>query len=86
MGNFQFRIPELVITDPILLWLFNHGWEQPGWGQTDANQLTLALALYQLAERFTDAATRTAIQGAASNAVANLSQKIVGGAAAAAMA
>jgi hypothetical protein len=83
MGGFNFRIPELVITDPILLWLFNHGWEDPVWGQTDANQLTLALALYQLAGRFTDAATRGAIQGAATKAVSLLSQKIVDGGAAA---
>jgi hypothetical protein len=79
VGEFQFRIPELVITDPILLWLFNHGWEDPGWGQTEANQLTLALALHQLAERITDPATRGAIQIAAVKAVATLSRKVVGG-------
>lgn len=83
MGNFEVRIPELVVRDPILLWLFNHGWEDPGWGQTEANQLTLALAINQLAARFTDAGTRTAIQGATAKAVASLSQKIVAGGAAA---
>lgn len=79
MGEFNFRVPELVVTDPILLWLFNHGWEDPSWGQTDANQLTLALALYQLAGRFNDDNTRTAIQAATNRAVASLSQKIVAG-------
>ena len=83
MGNFELRIPELVVRDPILLWLFNHGWEEPGWGQTDANQLTLAVAINQLAARFTDAGTRTAIQSATSKAVSSLSQKIVAGGAAA---
>jgi len=81
MGGFNFKIPELVVTDPILLWLFNHGWEDPTWGQSEANQLTLALALHQLAGRFTDAGTRAAIQGAATKAVANLAQKIVAGSA-----
>jgi len=84
MGNFEFRIPELMVTNPILLWLFNHGWEEPGWGQTDANQLTLALAINQLAGRFTDTATRAAIQSATARAVASLSQKIAAGASAAA--
>ncbi|HEV2424609.1 MAG TPA: hypothetical protein VGZ29_07265 [Terriglobia bacterium] len=79
MGNFQFKVPELVVTNPILLWLFNHGWEDPEWGKSEANQLTLALAINQLAARFTDAGTRAAIQGATAKAVAGLSQKIVAG-------
>jgi len=70
---------ELEVTNPILIWLFNHGWEDPEWGRTDANQLTLAVAINQLAERFTDAGTRTAIQSATAKAVSNLSQKIVAG-------
>jgi len=74
---------ELVVTNPILLWLFNHGWEDPTWGQTEANQLTLAVAINQLAARITDAGTRTAIQTATTKAVANLSQKIVAGSTAA---
>jgi hypothetical protein len=83
MGNFEMRIPELVVRDPILLWLFNHGWEDPGWGQTEANQLTLAVAIHQLAGRFADAGTRAAIQAATAKAVSSLSQKVVAGAAAA---
>lgn len=73
----------LEVTNPILLWLFNHGWEDPTWGQTEANQLTLAVAINQLAGRITDAGTRTAIQTATAKSVANLSQKIVASAAAA---
>jgi len=70
---------ELEVTNPILIWLFNHGWEDPTWGQTDANQLTLAVAINQLAGRISDAGTRTAIQTATAKSVANLSQKIVAG-------
>jgi len=83
MSNFAVRIPELEVTNPILLWLFNHGWEDPEWGQIEANQLTLAVAINQLAARFTDAGTRTAVQAATAKAVASLSQKIVAGGAAA---
>lgn len=83
MGNFQLRVPELVANDPILLWLFSHGWEDPSWGQSDANQLTLAVAINQLAGRFTDAGTRAAIQSATAKAVSGLAQKIVAGGAAA---
>jgi hypothetical protein len=79
MGDFNFRIADLLVSDPILLWLFNRGWEDPTWGQAVANQLTLALALHQLAGRFSDAGTREAIQGAANRAVAALAQRLVAG-------
>src|SRR5205085_3728628 len=30
----RFDVSEiLVVINPILLWLFKHGWEEPGWGQ-----------------------------------------------------
>ena len=33
----------LVVTNPILLWLFKHGWEDPGWGRDDASQILILL-------------------------------------------
>ena len=31
MNPFQLSTPILTVTNPILLWLFRHGWEDPEW-------------------------------------------------------
>ncbi len=76
MGNFL----EVLL----LSLLFNRGWEDPTWGQNETNQLTLVVAINQLAGRLADPTTRTAIQTATAKGVAGLSQKIVAGGSAAA--
>jgi hypothetical protein len=42
------------VTNPILLWLFKHGWEDPGWGHMPINQVTLGLALHDLGAKIAD--------------------------------
>ncbi len=40
--------------NPVLLWLFRHGWEEPGWGRSPAGQVATALIIHELAGRITD--------------------------------
>ena len=51
----------LAVTNPILLWLFKHGWEDPGWGRDDASQISILSALHALAK--SDLRHRTARRG-----------------------
>lgn len=54
MTDFTFNVPALAVTNPIWLWLFKHGWEDPSWGRLPINQAALGLALHGLAERVAD--------------------------------
>jgi hypothetical protein len=60
------KIPKQVVTNPIWLWLFRHGWEDPGWGSRTIDQHTLALAILAASENISDAETRAKIKGSAS--------------------
>jgi hypothetical protein len=63
-----------------ILWLthyFNGHWEDPEWGKSEVGQLTLKLAMYEMAGKINDAALarqlqgplRAAVHGDAQNAV-----------------
>lgn len=65
-----------VVTDPVLLWLFRHGWEDPGWGRRDAGQVILTAAIHELAERLTDADARRAVQKEAARALKQLAVRM----------
>lgn len=54
MTDFNFNVPALAVTNPIWLWLFKHGWEDPSWGRLPINQVALGLALHGIAERVAD--------------------------------
>ena len=77
MATSSVRVPQAAEINPILLWLFRHGWEDPSWGTRPSDQLTLALAIHELASHVTDATTRGEIHAATAKAVANLSKRIV---------
>lgn len=43
------NVPAKVVTNPILLWLFRHGWEDPTWGSTPVGRIAIASAIHELA-------------------------------------
>lgn len=70
-------IPTATVTNPILLWLYRHGWEDPDWGQSRVGQLVINVAIYDLASRLSDSEVGAELQKTAQRAVAKLSQQIV---------
>ncbi len=68
MGNkITERLPTLVETNPIWLWLFAHGWEDPTWGQ-DYNQVFVAATIQRLSGMLKDGALARQINGLAAQA------------------
>jgi hypothetical protein len=59
------KAPILQVTNPIWLWFFSHGWEDPGWGQSDAGQVAISTAIHEIASQIADEETRKQIQRAA---------------------
>lgn len=48
------KLPTASVTNPILLWLFKQGWEDPGWGHLPVNQVALGLILHDLGNKLSD--------------------------------
>ncbi len=69
--------PVLTVTNPVLLWLFRHGWEDPDWGRRPMDQLTIALAIHDLAAKMEDEDTRKQIQRIAAKEVTKVAQIVV---------
>jgi hypothetical protein len=76
MNPFQFNTPILTVTNPVLLWLFRHGWEDPGWGRTPVGQIAIASTVYELANQLGDAAVRKQIQAGAAKAMAITAERM----------
>ncbi len=68
-------IPVETITNPILLWLFRHGWEDPNWGHIPTNQVALGLALHDLSTRLANPELKDQLQHIAQKVVADNSQR-----------
>ena len=71
------KLPIATVTNPVLLWLFRHGWEDPDWGHSTMDQLTIALAVHDLAGKMADVDARKQIQNLAAKTVAKVAQEIV---------
>jgi hypothetical protein len=69
----------LVVTNPILLWLFKHGWEDPGWGQDDATQISILSAVHALAGQIADPELRAEATKLAADGLARVAQRMAGG-------
>lgn len=63
--------PEGPEDNPILVWLFKHGWEDPDWGQSPVGQVVTAAVIYQLANRIGDAEVRSVLTGSAAKIITN---------------
>ena len=76
MNHSEVRVPPAVLTNPWLLWLFNHGWEDPGWGQTPVGQITIATAIHELAGHLSDVEIKKQIQTATGSVVASVAGRM----------
>jgi hypothetical protein len=75
----KFDLSELlVVTNPILLWLFKHGWEDPSWGRDDASQISILSALHALADQIADTELRAQFKKLSSEGRAKVANRIAG--------
>ena len=72
------RLPALRVTNPILLWLFAHGWEDPDWGQSPIGQVAISAALQELAKSVADRNVSSQIQKLAVQHAAKVAQGMGG--------
>jgi len=68
----------LVVTNPILLWLFKHGWEDPGWGRDDASQISILSAVHALADQISDTELRAQVKKLSSKGIAKVANRMAG--------
>ena len=54
--------PEGPEDNPMLVWLFKHGWEDPDWGQSPVGQVVTASVIHELANRVTDSEIRKEVR------------------------
>jgi hypothetical protein len=71
------KVPTLVEQNPILIWLYEHGWESPDWGQSARGQLVHALIIHDAASKITDTEARKAIQSTTAKILEKATKKIV---------
>ena len=77
MTDFVGHLPVATVTNPILLWLFKHGWEDPEWGRMPINQVTLGLALHDLGAKLADRDLQEQVRAIAQKVVAENAQRVV---------
>jgi hypothetical protein len=70
------EMPTLVVTNPWLLWLFQHGWEDPNWGKRAPDQVTIAIAIHELAAKVADVEMRNRIQSSAARLMVTAAQVV----------
>lgn len=77
MAEFDIKIPLAAVINPVLLWLFRHGWEDPGWSAQPVNQVALGLAIHDLGSKIADHSIQEQVQALAQKVVATNAQRIV---------
>lgn len=70
------EMPVLTVTNPIWLFLFKHGFEDPNWGKRPIEQQIIAIAIHELSAMITHEDTRTQIQSSISKSMIALSQDL----------
>jgi hypothetical protein len=68
--------PQIRVTNPLLLALFAHGWEEIIPPTGPLNQVTLGLAIHELASNVSDESARKAIRSAAAAVVAKNAKSV----------
>lgn len=63
--------------NPILLWLYRHGWEDPDWGTTINGQVILAATIHEMAGQIANETVRLDIQKVTARAIGELSRQLV---------
>lgn len=77
MSGLTTHLPLSTVTNPILLWLFKHGWEDPSWGHLPINQVALGLVLHDISEKLADRNLQEQVQAIARKVVAENTQHAV---------
>jgi len=65
--------------NPVLLFLFDRGWEDPDWGLSPVGQVVTASVIHEFANRITDSETSKEIKNIAGKIVELNSKKMVSG-------
>jgi hypothetical protein len=78
MAELNVHVPMLAVTNPILLWLFKHGWEDPSWGRMPINQVALGLMLHELSGKLANAGLREQLAQIAGQVVAENAREVLG--------
>ncbi len=65
------------VSNPILRWLAEHGWEDPGWGNMAMYQVTVGLALHEISTKIADRELQGQIQAIAQKIVLENAQQVV---------
>ncbi len=66
----------LIVRDIVLLWLYRHGWEDPGWGGRETKEALAATSIYELANQIGDRELRNEIRKAAGKALGEVAKKM----------
>jgi len=77
MSEFTAHVPVATVTNPVLLWLFKHGWEDPSWGRMPINQVALGLVLHEISTKIADQALQEQVQVIAEKVVTANAQRAV---------
>lgn len=77
MSEILTKLPTATITNPILLWLFKNGWEDPSWGQLPVNQVALGLILHDLGNKLADRNLQEQIHEIAQKIVVDNARSVV---------
>jgi hypothetical protein len=76
MNPFQLSTPILTVTNPVLLWFFRKGGEDPEWGLTPVGQIAIASIIYEMANQLSEPELRRQIQAGAANAMARTAERM----------
>ena len=78
MTNKYVGDPQIRVTNPVLLWLIAHGWEEPVPPTGPMSQVTVGLAIHEIASKVNDEAARKAIKSAAAGVIAKNAKAVAG--------
>lgn len=77
MTDLTAKIAFSAVTNPILLWLFKHGWEDPNWGNLPVNQVALGLILHDLGSKLADPALQEQVQEIAQKVITENAKSVI---------
>lgn len=78
MTNKYVGDPQIRVWSPWLLWFWNHGGEDPAWGTRPMDQVTVGLAIHEIASKVGDEAARKVIKSAAAGVIAKNAKAVAG--------
>lgn len=77
MAASDVKLPSSTVANPILLWLIQNGWEEPGWGRMPINQVVIGLMLNDIGDKLTDPALKEQVRHIAQTVVGANASRLV---------